>query len=115
MDTIGLALENFDAIGRWREMEKVTLGTEEPVVIDGALPGGDRFTDFQQFQDTLMAYEEDLARNMVESLLVYAIGRDIEFTDEPHIKKIMNDLRPNDFRVRDMIHAIAESPLFFSN
>lgn len=115
MDTIGLALENFDAIGRWREMEKVTLGATEPVVIDGALPGGDRFTDFQQFQDTLMAHEEDLARNMVESLLVYAIGRDIEFTDEPHIENIMNDLRPNDFRVGDMIHAVAESPLFFSN
>ena len=47
-----------------------------PVVIEGALPGGEPFTDFKQFQDTLMAHEEDLARNMVESLLVYALGRD---------------------------------------
>ncbi len=114
MDTIGLALENFDVIGRYRETEKVREN-DVPIVIDGALPGGEPFTDFSQFQATLMAHEEDLARNMVESLLVYALGRDIEFTDEPHLEEIMNELRPNDFRMKDMIHAVAESPLFFSN
>ncbi len=51
----------------------------------------------KEFQNTLMAHEEDLARNLVESLLVYALGRDIEFTDEPHIEKIMTKLRPNSF------------------
>ena len=86
-----------------------------PVVIDGSLPGGEQFTNFKEFQNTLMAHEEDLARNLVESLLVYALGRDIEFTDEPHIEKIMTKLRPNSFRMKDMIHAVAESPLFFSN
>lgn len=115
MDTIGLALENFDTIGRWRESEKTSQRTEEPVVIDGVLPGGERFTDFKQFQNTLMAHEEDLARNLVESFLVYAVGRDIEFTDTPHVEKIMSKLRPNGFRMKDMVHAVAESPLFFSN
>jgi len=103
MDAIGLALENFDTIGRWRETEKTSLRTAEPVVIDGVLPGGKPFTDFRQFQSALMAHEEDLARNMVESLMV------------SHIEKIMNQLRPTRFRMRDMIHAIAASPLFFSN
>lgn len=115
MDTIGLALENFDTIGRWRDVEKTGPNSKEPVVINGALPGGEQFTNFQQFQNTLMAHEEDLARNMLESLIVYAIGRDIEFTDEPQIEEIMDRMRPNGFRMRDMIHAIAESPLFFSN
>lgn len=114
MDAIGLALENFDTIGRYRETEKVSR-TDVPVVIDGSLPGGEQFTNFKEFQNTLMAHEEDLARNLVESLLVYALGRDIEFTDEPHIEKIMTKLRPNSFRMKDMIHAVAESPLFFSN
>lgn len=114
MDAIGLALENFDVIGRYRETERVWRD-DVPVVIDGSLPGGEPFTDFKQFQATLLAHEEDLARNMVESLLVYALGRDIEFTDEPHIEKIMAKHRPDGFRIKDMIHAIAESPLFFSN
>jgi hypothetical protein len=63
----------------------------------------------------MLEHEEDLARNMVESLLVYALGRDIEFTDEPHIKSILDELRPTGFRMRDMIHAIASSPLFLQN
>ena len=52
---------------------------------------------------------------MLESLLVYALGRDIEFTDAPHLDEMMNKLRPNGFRMRDMIIAVAETPLFFNN
>jgi len=114
MDAIGLALENFDVIGRYRGTERV--GRDDvPIVINGSLPGSEPYTNLSQFQTTLMAHEEDLARNLVESLLVYALGRDIEFTDEPHIEKIMDTLRPDGFRVRDMIHAVADSPLFISN
>ena len=115
MDTLGLGLENFDVIGRWRDEEKVGAGKTEPVNIKGSLPGGKSFSNFREFQTALLAHKEDLARNMIESLLVYALGRDVEFTDEPHIKKILDELRPQDFRMRDMIRAVAESPLFFLN
>lgn len=115
MDAIGLALENFDLIGRWRETEKYSHRKEEEIVINGSLPGGKPFSSYKEFQNTLLAHEEDLARNMLESLLVYALGRDIEFTDAPHLDEMMNKLRPNGFRMRDMIHAVAESPLFFNN
>ena len=63
----------------------------------------------------MLEHEEDLARNMVESLLVYALGRDIEFTDAPHIENIMKQIRPDGFRMKDMIHAIVGSPLFLRN
>jgi hypothetical protein len=114
MDAIGLGLENFDLLGRYREGEMVEL-KKIPVQISGALPGGEPFSSFPEFQTTMLEHEEDLARNMVESLLVYALGRDIEFTDEPHIKSILDELRPTGFRMRDMIHAIASSPLFLQN
>ena len=114
MDTIGLALENFDVIGRYREAERVGH-SDVPITIDGSLPGGKPFKSFSQFQETLLFHEEDLARNMIESLAVYALGRDIEFTDEPHIQNMISKLRPNGFRMRDMIHAVAESPIFFNN
>jgi hypothetical protein len=114
MDALGLALENFDVIGRYRETERVWRD-DVPVVIDGSLPGAERFTDLQQFQGALMEHEEDLARNLVESLLVYALGRDIEFADQTQVDNIIEQLRPNGFRMKDMIHAVAENPLFFSN
>lgn len=114
MDTIGLALENFDVIGRYRETERV-WPSDVPITIDGSLPGGKPFKSFSQFQETLLFHEEDLARNMIESLAVYALGRDIEFTDEPHIQNMISKLRPNGFRMKDMIHAVAESPIFFNN
>lgn len=114
MDAIGLALENFDLLGRYREDEMVER-KKVPVQISGSMPGGEPFTSFPEFQATMLEYEEQLARNMVESLLVYALGRDIEFTDDPHIEKIMTRIRPGGFRMKDMVHAIAESPLFFQN
>ena len=115
MDAIGLALENFDVIGRWREEEQVATDTVVPIVIDGAMPDGESFSNFDQFQAFLLAHEVDLARNVLESVLVYALGRDVEFTDEPHLDAIMEDLRPGGFRMRDLLHAVAESPLFLSN
>jgi hypothetical protein len=114
MDTIGLALENFDLIGRYREDEIVDR-KKIPVQTSGSMPGGKPFKSFPEFQSTMLEHKEDLARNMVESLLVYALGRDIEFTDEPYIEKIMAKLKPHDYRMKDMIHAVAESPLFFKN
>ncbi len=114
MDTIGLALENFDLIGRYREHEMVWRD-KVPVLISGSMPGGEPFNSLPEFQATMMEHEEDLARNMVESLLVYALGRDIEFTDAPHIESMMTELRPDGFRMKDMIHAVASSPLFLRN
>jgi len=114
MDTIGLALENFDLLGRHREVEMVWRD-KVPVLISGSMPGGKPFNSLSEFQATMLEHDEDLARNMVESLLVYAMGRDIEFTDELHIKSIMTQLRPDGFRMKDMIHAVASSPLFLQN
>ncbi|MGB0327363.1 MAG: DUF1588 domain-containing protein [Akkermansiaceae bacterium] len=115
MDAIGLALENFDLLGRWRVDEVTAPGVREPIVVGGSLPEGRAFKSFQEFQETLMSYEEKLARNMLESLLVYGLGRDVEFTDKPHLDAMMDQLRPKGFRMRDMIHAVAASPLFFRN
>jgi len=114
MDTIGLALENFDLLGRHREVEMVWRD-KAPVLISGSMPGGKPFNSFPEFQATMLEHDEDLARNMVESLLVYAMGRDIEFTDAPQIESIMTQLRSDGFRMKDMIHAVAGSPLFLQN
>lgn len=115
MDSVGLAFENFDVIGRWRDIERMTLKDKAPVKINGSLAGEKSFSNYLEFKNHLLSYEDNLARNMVESLLVYGLGRDIEFTDTPHIDAILEKVRPNKYRIKDMIYAIVESPLFVKN
>ncbi|MCH2208519.1 MAG: DUF1588 domain-containing protein [Lentisphaerales bacterium] len=115
MDSVGLAFENFDVIGRWRDMERMTLRDKATVKISGVLNGEQSFSNYSEFKNLLLSYEESLARNMVESLLVYGLGRDIEFTDTPHIEAILEKVRPYKYRIKDIIYAIVESPLFVKN
>ena len=115
MDNIGLAFENFDVIGRWRDQERMTLKDKAVVSISGSFEDGETFSSYSEFKNHLLKFEENLARNMVESLLVYGLGRDIEFTDQPYIDEIITKLRPNKFRIKDMIYAVVESPLFIKN
>ena len=114
MDSMGLALENFDAIGRWRGSERVHRD-HIPIKVAGSFEDGTSFNSYSEFRSHLVGYEEKLARNMVESLLVYGLGRDIEFTDAPHIDQIIENTRANKFRLKDMIYAVIESPLFVKN
>ena len=108
-------MENFDVIGRWREEERVTLRDKAPVKIDGSFEDGRAFETYGEFRDHMLGYEENLARNMIESLIVYGLGRDVEFTDKPHIDKILDDLKGNGYRMKDMLYAVIESPLFVKN
>ena len=113
MDVIGFGLENFDTVGRWRDLEKVGRG-RRPVQIDpsGTLPDGTAFASVQELKGVLLEHEEDLARQVVESLLVYALGRTVEFSDADDVEAILAKLKPDGFRVRSMIREIALSPLF---
>ena len=113
MDTIGLALENFDTIGRWRDTEKLGRG-RRPVPIDpsGTLPDGTAFASVQELKEVLLEHEGELAHQMVDSLLSYALGRTIEFSDADDVEAILATLKPDSFRVQSMIREIALSPLF---
>ena len=114
MDSMGLALENFDAIGRWRDNERV-FRDNIPIKVAGSFEDGQSFNSYAEFKSHLVGYEEKLARNMVESLLVFGLGRDIEFTDAVHIDKIIDKTRANKFRIKEMLYAVIESPLFIKN
>ena len=80
MDALGFGLENFDTIGRWRETEKVG---RKSVTIDPAssLPDGSTFSTVQELKSVLMKHEGQLAEELVESIMGYALGRTIEFSD----------------------------------
>ncbi|MCH1441327.1 MAG: DUF1588 domain-containing protein, partial [Rubripirellula sp.] len=113
MDAIGFGLENFDTIGRWRTTEKVG---RKSVPIDPAssLPDGSTFSTVQELKSVLMKHEDQLAEELVESIMGYALGRTIEFSDSDDVAEILSRLEPGNYGVRSMIREIALSKLFRS-
>lgn len=124
-DFIGLGLENFDAIGMWREEELVTDAeifsnlknprTKRklyPVDASGELPNGETFEDVQGLKAALMKEQRTVAGSVFEGLLCYALGRDVSFTDLPLIEEVLDDLEADQFRVREMVKRVVTSRPF---
>ena len=127
-DFIGLGLENFDAIGMWREEELVTDAEHfsqlknrrtkrklYPVDASGELPNGEKFKDVHGLKAALMKQERQVAASLFEGLLCYALGRDVSFTDRPIIEKALNDMEKKNYPVRDMIKQVVLCEPFSRN
>ena len=113
IDPIGFGLENFDAIGLWRDQE--TVGKESRAIdAGGTLPDGTRFADFEGLKTALTKNEDKLARGLYEALFSYALGRRMEFTDEDEHTAALEALKPKHYLMRDMILSIATSQSFRS-
>ncbi|MFT5467601.1 MAG: hypothetical protein ACI8UO_002707 [Verrucomicrobiales bacterium] len=111
MDVIGFGLENFDTTGRWRATEKVG-NRQTPIEPGGTLPDGTAFADVKELKTVLLKHEDDLAQQLLESMLAYALGRTIEFSDADDVDELLAKLKPEGYRVRSMIREVALSPLF---
>ena len=110
IDPLGFALENFDAIGGWRD----EYGKNLPVDASGQLPGGDSFEHVDQFRRHMIQRNEQFSRCMTEKLFTYALGRNLGPTDRPHIDKVVAQI--NDRRgMKDLIKLIVQSELFATN
>jgi hypothetical protein len=107
IDPLGYGLENFDAIGRWR----VELGGR-PLDTSGQLPGGASFTGPDELRSLLKARRGDFERNLVERMLVYALGREIQGDDECAVRRILADLERDGHRFSTLVLAITRSAPF---
>ena len=105
LDPIGFGLENFDAIGRWRDQDD-TGG-----VIDaaGELPGGKHFTSPKELKSIIAARKSELARNLTEKLLAYALCRQLEGYDEIVVDHLMETIAKDDYRMQTLISEIVTS------
>lgn len=111
IDAIGFGLEHFDAIGRWRETERV--GNKDlPIDAAATLPSGARYSNVEELKGLLGSQQHRLARELLESMLAYALGRTIEFSDADEVEQLLGKLEPEQFRVRSMVQAIVSSQLF---
>jgi len=113
IDPIGFGLENFDAVGLWRDTELV--GKKQiPVESSAELVSGAKFNNLRELQVLLNAKKSDLARHMIDSLLEYAIGRPVEFSDEDDIEKALEFAESRKLAMRDLIFIVVNSRTFRS-
>ncbi len=108
MDQLGFALEHYDAVGQWRD-------TEDTNAIDasGELPDGTAFSGANELQWTLKTKMKDLyVRCLTEKMLIYALGRGLEYFDECTVDKIIKEIEGQNYQFSELIIAVATSDPF---
>jgi hypothetical protein len=107
MDPLGFALENFDAVGKWR-----TLGDAgEAVDAAGTLPDGTAFASLAEFREALLS-SDLFVTTLAEKLMTYALGRGVEPYDMPAVRKIVRDAAADDYRFSAFVAGVVQSVPF---
>jgi hypothetical protein len=107
MDPLGFALENFDAIGRWRASE-----SGQPIDASGSLPDGTHVSGVEELRRAILSQPDGFLRATAGRLLAYAVGRGIEPADAPAIRRIVRESSSDDYRWSAMIEAVVRSAPF---
>lgn len=107
MDAIGFALENYDALGRFR-----TKDGEFAVDASGELPSGEKFTNAEELKRIFRENPEEFVLCLTEKLFTYALGRGVERTDKPAIRGIARELAKKDYRFSELVLGIVNSAQF---
>ena len=134
IDPPGVALENFDVIGGWRDRYRaidpkkadikvsflpnkrvpIKYMSGLPVDTSDKLDDGRRFDDVREFQQILLMEPDQLARNMIEKLVIYATGASISFADRKEVENMIERTRQSEHGVRSLIHEVVQSEMFRS-
>ena len=110
IDPLGFALENFDAIGGWREKYE----NNARVDTSGRLPSGQKFRNIGEFKRALLARKDSFTQGLVSKFLTYATGRKMLGTDRSEIKKIAGQLKRKGYGLRDLILHTTASKIFLT-
>jgi hypothetical protein len=108
MDPLGLSLENFDMVGRWREVDEALV----PIDASGALPDGTKFDGPAGLRAVLLNDPDRFVRTVTEKMLTYALGRGLEHYDMPAVRKIARDAAKTQYRASSLIVGIVNSRPF---
>ena len=108
MDPLGLALENFDAIGRWRDRNE----TRGAINAAGELPDGTPFDGPAGLKDALLRHPERFVTTVTEKLMTYALGRGIEYYDAPAVRAIVRDAAEDGYRLSSLVKGVVRSAPF---
>ena len=108
MDPPGLALEQFDAVGRWRERDDAF----QPIDASGVLPDGTTFAGAAGLRRVLLARSDLFVTTLAEKLMTYALGRGVEHYDMPTVRAIVREAAQRDNRFSSLVLGIVSSPAF---
>ncbi len=108
MDPAGLAMENFDAVGRWRERDEGWRAIDA----SGSLPGGLEFEGAGGLRQALLARPDLFVRTLAEKLLTFALGRGVDYADAPAVRQILREAAEDGNRFSSLVSAIVKSTPF---
>ncbi len=114
IDPLGIAFDNYDAIGRWRTVETVKDGTGADPTLDasGLLPDGRKFADSIELKKLLLADTDKFAAAFTDKLATYALRRGMTFSDREELKHITEHSKATDYKLTSLIESLVTSPLF---
>jgi hypothetical protein len=113
IDPIGFGLENFNAAGKWRDIDHDPKTTKDwPINPAGQFFNGPAFTNYFDLRDLIAAQSENFAQGFTEALIEYALGRPYGFTDEELAASIVRKAKAKNFAIREFIVALVQSPKF---
>jgi hypothetical protein len=107
MDSLGFALENFDAVGAWREKDGAF-----PIDASGVFPGGAPFEDLAGMRAILASRKDQFARCLTEKMLAFALGRGLEYADRCAVDEVTSALAKDGYRFSALAAAIARTSAF---
>ncbi|MGC6582937.1 MAG: DUF1592 domain-containing protein [Akkermansiaceae bacterium] len=108
IDPLGMSLENFDAIGRWREKD----ANGKPIDSSAVINGGITFSSPYELKQLVMAGKEKFARNMTRKLIAYATGRGLEYYDEAFVTEIVTKAEKKGYTAQELILEVVQSRPF---
>jgi hypothetical protein len=107
IDPLGFALENFDAVGAWREID-----AGQPVDAHGGMADGTEVEGVTELREALVANPELFAATVAEKLMTYALGRGLQYYDMPVLREILRNSAASGYRFHDIVLGIVASPAF---
>jgi mono/diheme cytochrome c family protein len=109
-EPMGLALENFDAVGAWRIKDGDSVIDATGILVDGTKVDG-----VGSLREWLMRHSDQFVRVVTEKMMTYALGRGVEYQDMPTLRSIVHDAAPGKYRFTSIVMGIVRTPAFQTN
>ena len=107
MDPIGFAMENFDAVGRWRDRD-----ADSKIDTSGVFPDGVKFDGMAGLKAALLSHPEEFVSTVTGKLLMFAIGRNVQYFDQPAIRAIVKKSAGDNYKFASLVQGVVKSVPF---
>lgn len=107
MDPIGFAMDNFDAVGHWRDTD-----AGQPIDASGVLPDGTKFNGIAELKKALLRHPEQFVQTVAEKLLMYGVSRNVQYYDQPAVRAIVRQARASNYSFQSLVLGVVKSAPF---